>query len=313
MGVKNSKQTRDLLIQRLDGYAFISHIGDLAYADDESRSKYEEIWNLWQSEMQPIAAYKPYMTLPGNHDIDCNSVSGVIGCQSWSDNCTAYNNRFRMPSMYSGGAFNMWYSFNYSNVRFIMMDTETDFPKAPEGPHTQYNAGPFGNQIAWLEQELKAANQDRKNHPWLIVSGHRPFYSIPVEDWPIEAKKNQRDVFEQLLIRYKVDLYFCGHVHGTEILYPMVNGTVVTKSYHNVPPSINQVLVGHAGCIEGHAFELDKQGPKDPRAWGWNGNQWGYAELNVISDNQLEVNVLGINGTTNAVSSLFGFNLTKDC
>jgi len=52
-----------------------------------------------------------------------------------------------------------------------VVDTETDFPGAPEG------ASMFGNQLAWLQADLEAANLNRNEIPWLIVTGHRPIYT----------------------------------------------------------------------------------------------------------------------------------------
>ena len=36
-----------------------------------------------------------------------------------------------MPSRESFGSKNMWYSFNYGPVHFVNINTETDFPSAP--------------------------------------------------------------------------------------------------------------------------------------------------------------------------------------
>ena len=44
--------------------------------------------------------------------------------------CTGMCRRWRMPYASSGGALNMWYSFNYGLVHFVSLNTETDFPTA---------------------------------------------------------------------------------------------------------------------------------------------------------------------------------------
>jgi len=51
----------------------------------------------------------------------------------------------------NGGSNNMWYSFDYSYVHFLMIDTETDYFGAPCDPnrHRQVvepEAGGFGDQ-----------------------------------------------------------------------------------------------------------------------------------------------------------------------
>ena len=75
-----------------------------------------------------------------------------------------------MPWKESGGVNNMWHSYDYSNVHFIMMDTETDYPGAPEGSNM------FGDQLDWLEKDLISASSD-PTIDWIIVGGHRPIYS----------------------------------------------------------------------------------------------------------------------------------------
>ena len=78
-----------------------------------------------------------------------------------------------MPSAESGGVSNMWYSFNYGMVHFVSLSSETDYKNSPEGPRTLWGAGPFGDQLSWLKDDLTRANADRKNHPWIVVVAHR--------------------------------------------------------------------------------------------------------------------------------------------
>jgi len=78
-----------------------------------------------------------------------------------------------MPSADSGGVDNMWYSFDYGMVHFVMMDSETDYKFSPEGPLSQVGAGPFGDQMGWLKDDLQKANNNRKTTPWIIAVAHR--------------------------------------------------------------------------------------------------------------------------------------------
>merc|ERR1712070_587046 len=114
--------------------------------------------------MEPISSQRPYMVAPGNHEADCHDYGRLL-CDTRFDNFTAYNKRYRMPSQESGGVQNMWYSFDYGSVHFITIDTETDFPGAPEEDgwliKELFNTGHFGDQLAWLEADLKAANANR--------------------------------------------------------------------------------------------------------------------------------------------------------
>ena len=62
MGITNSEGTIARLIDTMPDYDFIFHVGDFAYADDRLGTQtYEDVWNQWQEEVQPIAAHKAYM------------------------------------------------------------------------------------------------------------------------------------------------------------------------------------------------------------------------------------------------------------
>lgn len=140
---------------------------------------------------------------------------------------------------------NLWFSYDYGMAHFIHIDTETDYPDAPMGPGTFYGAGPFGDQLAWLEADLIAATANRSQTPWLIVSGHRPLYSTHKnQDAAIAA-------FEALFIKYNVDMYYSGHVHYYERLWPLTTGGVVTQQNYVEPEGIVYIINGAAGNVEG--------------------------------------------------------------
>lgn len=110
-------------------------------ADDRlTPADYDTTWNEWANQMQPIAAEKAYMALPGNHEASCHSF-GDFFCPDGLRNFSAYNARFRMPAQESGSGTNMWSSFDYGSAHFISIDTESDYPNAPEGVDTIWNAG----------------------------------------------------------------------------------------------------------------------------------------------------------------------------
>ena len=141
MGATESEETIASLVARLPSFDFVMHIGDFGYSDDNlNTSNFEPIWNEWQGMIEPIAASKAYMVAPGNHEASCHEFGDIL-CPLPFTNFTAYNYRFRMPAVESGSGTNMWSSFDYGMAHFIMIDTETDVPKAPEGPDTLWHAG----------------------------------------------------------------------------------------------------------------------------------------------------------------------------
>lgn len=140
--------------------------GDYGYGNDRDAMYYETSWNMFFDQMTLPMRKVPYMTAPGNHEADC----GHAECNFYASNFTVYNSRFRMPSEESGAPAgqNMWFSFNYGNVHWVTISTETDFPNAPY--HYTY-----GDQLSWLEKDLSTASVD-PNVDWIIVTGHQPIY-----------------------------------------------------------------------------------------------------------------------------------------
>jgi len=261
----------------VDTSDFFWHLGDHSYADDyylRLGDDYEGSWNKWQKWVEPITSKKAYMTLPGNHEATCSEATPFL-CPQGQRNFTAYRNRFYMPSTESGTeeiARNMYYSFNYGFAHFISIDCESTLPDAPEGEHAFWiQGGPFGDQLTWLENDLINANspQERAQRPWIIVGGHRPFFS---SGKPCAACVK---AFESLFLKYGVDLYFGGHTHWYERLWPVVNGKVVSKSYDNLDSPI-YIVNGAAGNVEGHYQNILPL--KDVTAL-MNNNDYGYGRL----------------------------------
>lgn len=148
-----------------------------------------------------------------------------------------------MPSKESGGAMNMWYSFDYGPVHFVSCNTETDFDGAAEEHHGDapvgLKAGGFGQDgeyLRWLEADLKAADANRVVRPWVVAFGHRTFYKKD----HLSVDATSAAVHKPLFEKYGVDLFMAGHVHA--------------YSSH-VPPAgsggIPVVTTGAAGCDEG--------------------------------------------------------------
>ncbi|GMI41832.1 hypothetical protein TeGR_g3441, partial [Tetraparma gracilis] len=194
----------------------VLHAGDVGYADDSFlhfgcylRFCYEEKWNEFMDSMEPIVSKLPWMTAPGNHEADCHDPACMLSRtrRDKLSNFTAYNSRFRMPSEESGGVMNMWHSFNHGPVHFVSLDLETGFPGAAEETRYVLKCGGFGDQLTWLEEDLRLASQN-EDTPWIVLSGHHPMYNGGSVDRKMQA------AIEPLLLKYGVDVFFTGHVHS---------------------------------------------------------------------------------------------------
>ena len=170
MGVNGSAPTIDLLRQHPE-HEFILHAGDVSYADDyhdeyAGGRGYEDIYDQFGTMVEPLSASKPYMVSPGNHDVSCNIYDHIhTDCIPAHRNFSAFNHRWRMPSAESGsGSNNMWYSFTVQRTHFVSINTESDYPGAPTTPHTLAiggRGGGFGDQLGWLEADLRRALHER--------------------------------------------------------------------------------------------------------------------------------------------------------
>jgi hypothetical protein len=267
------------LAENINDFELVVHPGDFAYADDwyekpknwfDGVDAYEAIIEQFYDQLAPIAGRIPYMASPGNHEADCEEIDYTTGlCPTGQKNFTDFMNRFgrTMPTAFSSTSSNdtaminankakllanppFWYSFEYGMIHVVMFDTETDFTDAPDGPggSAGLDSGPFGatnQQIEFLEADL--ASVDRTVTPWLIVGGHRPWYSTG-------GSSNQcgpcQAAFEPLLYKYGVDLAIFGHVHNSQRFLP-VNNSIVDPAGMNNPKAPMYIVAGGAGNIEG--------------------------------------------------------------
>lgn len=269
------KNTIDSLLDDFDEYEFLLHPGDIAYSDywlkeeiqgylpnttlEEGIYVYEALLNTYYQQMEGLTAYKQYMVSPGNHEANCNN-GGTSDkknnitytadmCFEGQTNFTGLRNHFRMPAEESGGVGPMWYSFDYGLVHFVSINTETDFEDAPSS--TGMRSGEFGypgQQLDWLRADL--ANVDREKTPWVVVSGHRPWY--------IDAKKKNvckdcQNAFEDILVDGNVDLVIMGHVHLYERNHPVAHGKVDPNGLNN-PSAPWYIVNGAAGHYDGIDF-----------------------------------------------------------
>jgi len=288
---------------------FIWHIGDISYADDSFDSSpesftYEDVYNGYMRWFENISNTIPYMVLPGNHETECHSPSCLYGVRGASlKNFSAYNARWHMPSDVSGGVLSMWYSFNYGAVHFVSINTETDWVNAQEEtgglPNSYYKCGSFGRTgeyMAWLEEDLKKAVKEREAglRPWIIVGGHRPFDHVCNTD-------SQNPPIEDLLNKYDVDLYICGHLHsycrfGPAYKGKVDTGSVVSPNHYHKPKNLVSIIVGGPGCDEmKNILSLDGNSSAQPVI---SGVKASVLEGEQFSSNKMASGVLEVNSTS---------------
>jgi len=154
---------------------FVLHNGD--FVDSGSKDNY---WvSAWFTPAAPLIADVVVFPALGNHE----------------GNATLYYNYFDPPD--GGGDYNeRWYSFNYGNAHFTVLDTEA--------PYTPGNA-----QYTWLVSDLQNATSE-----WKFVMHHRPPYSSG-EHGGTESP-DLATYLVPLYEQYHVDMVFNGHDHDYE-------------------------------------------------------------------------------------------------
>ncbi|KAB8074926.1 Metallo-dependent phosphatase-like protein [Aspergillus leporis] len=302
------------LADTIDDYDFIIHPGDFAYADDwylkpknllDGKDAYQAILEQFYDQLAPISGRKPYMAGPGNHEADCTEIPFTSGlCPEGQRNFTAFIHRFdeTMPTAFSSMSSNttaqtlakkaqglanppFWYSFEYGMVHITMIDTETDFPSAPDGPDgsAHLDSGPFGQsgqQLEFLEADL--ASVDRTVTPWVIVAGHRPWYTTGSG-----SCEPCQEAFEEMLYKYGVDLGVFGHVHNSQRFLPVHNNTADANGM-NDPTAPMYIVAGGAGNIEG----LSSVGTKPSYTEFVYAEDYSYSTLRILDANNLQVDFI---------------------
>ncbi|KAH8321080.1 hypothetical protein KR074_008757 [Drosophila pseudoananassae] len=239
MGNENAQSLARLQEETQRGmYDAIIHVGDFAY---DMNTEDARVGDEFMRQIESVAAYLPYMVVPGNHEEKFNFSN--------------YRARFSMP----GGTENMFYSFDLGPVHFIGISTEAYY-------FLNYGVKTLVFQYEWLRQDLAKANlpENRRERPWIVLYGHRPMYCSNENDndcthsetltrvgWPFVHMFG----LEPLLYEFGVDVAIWAHEHSYERLWPIydykvLNGTLKDSPYED-PGAPVHLVTGSAGCKEG--------------------------------------------------------------
>ncbi|KAI6190490.1 Purple acid phosphatase [Aphelenchoides bicaudatus] len=187
--------------------------------------------------IEPIASSLPYMTTPGNHEIEYNF--------------THYANRFTMPLDTANQCF------DHGFAHFVMFSTEVYFA------HTRISPEFMIRQYKWLVEDLRKANENRKNVPWIVTFGHRPMYcssevaAYGVNDCHLVDSVIRKGIIgvkslglEDLFYKNGVDLEIWGHVHAYSRSWPVYDYKIYNGSKSPYVDPRAPITTGSAGCNE---------------------------------------------------------------
>ncbi|XP_014597779.1 PREDICTED: iron/zinc purple acid phosphatase-like protein [Polistes canadensis] len=270
MGNENAQSLSRLQQETHRGlYDAAIHIGDFAYDMNTENAK---VGDEFMKQIEGVAAYIPYMTVPGNHEEKYNFSN--------------YRARFTMP----GSSEGLWYSFNMGPVHFIGIETEAYY-------FMNYGIKQLIKQYEWLDQDLKEANRPeaRAQRPWIVTFGHRPMYCSNANADDCTNHQSLVRVglpflnwfgLEELFVKHKVDLMLWAHEHSFERMWPIYNFKVYNGSYEEPYKNYKapvHVVTGSAGCKEGRENFV----PNPPDWSAFHSSDYGYTRMKAFNKTHL--------------------------
>lgn len=169
---------------------FMLHGGDIM-ENSISQEKWRGLFE------HSVFSKTPIMLNAGNHDTTESSYPGV----------THMHFHYNMPEQNDTKDYGVYYSFEYGNAKFIVINTNLVISGAI--PEKQYN---------WIVSELQSNTKD-----WLFVTMHVPMYSSRQSNKSptYGAQMAYRTQLAPIFAEYGVDVVFQGHDHAISKTYPI--------------------------------------------------------------------------------------------
>eukprot|EP00300_Choanocystis_sp_HF-7_P018992 c20201_g1_i1.p1 GENE.c20201_g1_i1~~c20201_g1_i1.p1 ORF type:complete len:575 (+),score=118.16 c20201_g1_i1:251-1726(+) len=286
-GLENARALPALALEAALGATDVFvHVGDFAYDMYEDNATKGD---LWFHQIEPLASHIPYMVCPGNHE----------GMYDFLN----YRSRFAMPQRDQNE--NLFHSFDAGVTHWVAYDTEVYFVYDALDGHggVHRNFGPYPEvakrQLAFVDADLTAVNQNRDATPWVFAYGHRPMYCSDNDDDDCVKMLNQwKHDLEDLFYKHGVDIVFEAHQHSYERTWPVYNGTVHKPKHHEAkmayvnPKAPVHIVTGSAGCREGLDTFGGALGP-------WSAvriSDYGYGHLTIQNKTHLLWEQLSVDG-----------------
>ena len=185
---------------------------------------YEDTADCWLDIIQPIDNIMKIAI--GNHEIEEESI------------LTEYMNHFGLTSQY--------YSFDYQNVHFIALATESEYLDMSNDKAKE--------QLTFVTRDLEKASSN-PNIDWIIPFFHRMMYYEEHESCSIVGEHDNSlvDIYHPLFEKYGVHLVLQAHSHTYERTYPLKTNAensgdpIVTSKDSSNYPSIEGLVIATVG------------------------------------------------------------------
>lgn len=173
-------------------------MGDLV---DNGEQAYQ--WRTWLDAIKPLSARIPLAPTLGNHE---------MYTLDWKmRDPRAYLNYFDVPSNGNDTFDRRYYSYDYGDVHYVVLDTQL-YESNHEDNHDTHHPDLYDVQVQWLRQDL-AANTKK----WTVVLMHRdPFqYAFDRPGASRAAGFDEEGVlFMPIFDEFHVDLVLSAHLHS---------------------------------------------------------------------------------------------------
>lgn len=182
--------------------AFVLHAGDLFYGSIQFE-EVEKLYDTFKKGTDPVCGDFSMLISPGNHEMK----APLIDYEGNNvDPNVLFNQEFGQPNQLKGYE-GTTYSFNWGNTHIVSIDT-CHYDKSMPHDGIAYISD---TQLNWLESDLKNAQAKKVQH--IFVFGHVNAFS----EWKLyylgSVDPSQRNKFWNILAKYNVDAYICGHMH----------------------------------------------------------------------------------------------------
>ena len=200
---------------------------------------YEDSPDCWFNIIQPINNIMKIAV--GNHEIEEESI------------LTEYMNRFGLTSQY--------YSFDYQNVHFIALATESGY--------LDMSTDKAKEQLAFVTRDLEQASNN-PNIDWIIPFFHRMMYYEEHESCSIVGEHDNSlvDIYHPLFEKYGVHLVLQAHSHTYERTYPLKTNAensedpILTSKDSSNYPSIDGLVIATVGTAGKSSCQYVHMDPK---------------------------------------------------
>ena len=186
-----------------DNVDFIVHGGDVV-----ERGEIEDEWLDLTDQMEESLLSVPIVVAPGNHE-------DMTANRDGQDLPYLFNQHINQPITNEAVNSGSYFSFDYHNMHFILVNTEDNRLSADN-----FNETAIGmKQMEWLREDLEKSQQNPKD--WTIVAQHKPIFSKSYWSFDQDIRRNRFDL-QALFDEFNVDLVLQAHSHVLSRTLPLV-------------------------------------------------------------------------------------------